>query len=92
MPPHKKPAAVIKKPAASPPPTSKVRKRGPSNADETASKPKAKKAKNAKKTAADDNDGDTGKEGGTAKPVKKTRVKKPRYVAPCLSLPTLLTA
>jgi len=59
MPPHKKPAAVIKKPVASPPLTSKVQKRGPSNADKMASKPKAKKAKNAKKTAADDNDGDT---------------------------------
>jgi hypothetical protein len=80
MPPRKKPAAVVKKPAASPPPTSKVRKRGPSNADEMASKPKAKKAKNAKKATADDNDRDAGKEGGTAKPVKKTRVKKPRYV------------
>jgi len=88
MPPRKKPAAVVKKPVASPPPTSKVRKRGPSNADKTASKLKAKN----EKTAADDNDGDTGKEGGTAKPVKKTRVKKPRYVAPCSSLPTLLTA
>jgi hypothetical protein len=62
------------------------------NADETASKSKVKKVKNARKATTDDNDGDAGKKGWMAKPAKKMRVKNPGAYPLCSSLATLLTA
>jgi hypothetical protein len=81
MPPksRKKAPAVKQAPAA--PANPKVRKRGPSNADENATKPTAKKARKANNEPADDDDDDDDdaeNEGGTAKAVKMTRVKKLR--------------
>ena len=52
-------APEAKKTPTSPPATSKCRKRGPSNADETGSKPKVKKAKK----GAVDNEQDDEKDG-----------------------------
>ena len=62
----------------------KIRKRGPSNADEKAVKPTAKKAKKTKDLSAGDDD-DAENEGGTAKGTKKARAKKSRYVSVCRS-------
>ena len=74
---------TVKKMPTSPPATSKCRKRGLSNTDETRSKPKAKKAKKGMVDNEQDNekDGEGKKEKG-GKGKGNWRGKKTRYVPP----------
>ena len=83
MPPktRKKAAAPDQAPTAALP-NSRVRKRGPSNADKTTTKPKTKKAKKTKNIPADDDE--AGNEKGEENRRKPARGKKTRCVTPRL--------
>jgi len=89
MPPKRKAKAATADtaPPAAPKVTPKVQKHGPSNVDENATKPTAKKARKGKNVPADDVEEAGNEQGGTAKVVRKARAKKTRRVTPHSSLP-----
>ena len=87
MPPKtRKKAAAPKQAPATTLPNSRVHKCGPLNADETTTKPKAKKVKKTKNVPVDDNEAGNEKEGEEKcrKPArgKKTRCITPNCIAP----------